>query len=327
MARITKRGGAWLAHIRRKSPSGLLVNKSKTFPTKTLAQQWANDLELRIFSGKYGRTADVNVIAVLDKYSEDVTPAKRGAKWEANRLKQIARYPIGQIMLSVINQTHIKAYRDKRMAEVSGSTVARELTLLSHCFSIAVKEWRWLPENPCKGVAHPKENAPRKRIISDYERDILCAQLGTRGVSSQVRLAFEFALETGMRAGEIVGLLRENIIKNTALLPLTKNGKPRTVPLSNRAMAILVELPASGAVFGITSSQLDSMFRKARDAAIAAHAPLAEVTFHDTRHTAATRWAEKLNLLELCSMFGFTPEIAAGVYVNLQAQDIAKKLI
>ncbi len=42
--------------------------------------------------------------------------------------------------------------------------------------------------------------------------------------------------------------------------------------------------------------------------------------------SAATRWAEKLNLLELCAMFGFKPDIAARVYVNLDAKKIAEKL-
>ena len=319
VARFTARGKTVTAQIRLRG-----VNKTKTFQTKAQARVWANQIETEILAGKFKNIPDVTVERLLERYREEVTPTKRGKKWESNRLKQISRYPIGKIDLPELSSADVTAYRDARLREVSGSTVNRELTLLSHVFTVASKEWKWLPENPCKGVRKPQENPPRDRVITDHERDILCLQLGDDGVSGQVGKAFLFALETGMRAGEIVGLDAANVIKNTAYLPMTKNGKARTVPLSPEAQKLVKG--AKGLVFGISGAQLDSMFRKARDAAALAHPPIAEIRFHDTRHTAATRWAERLNLLELCAMFGFKPEIAARVYVNLDAAKIAEKL-
>jgi integrase len=319
MARFTARGKTVTAQIRLRG-----VQKTKTFQTKAQARVWAHQIETEILAGKYQNIPDVTVARLLERYGEEVTPTKRGKKWEANRLKQISRYPIGKIDLANLSSADITAYRDSRLREVSGSTVNRELTLLSHAFTVAGKEWKWIPENPCKGVRKPAENAARDRIITDHERDIICAQLGDDGVSGQVKKVFLFALETGMRAGEIVGLESVNVIKNTAYLPMTKNGKARTVPLSVEAQRLVKG--AKGLAFGLNGSQLDSMFRKARDAAAEAYPPIAEIRFHDTRHTAATRWAEKLNLLELCAMFGFKPDIAARVYVNLDAKKIAEKL-
>jgi integrase len=53
------------------------------------------------------------------------------------------------------------------------------------------------------------------------------------------------ALESAMRRGELLSLRWEHIdlAAQTALLPLTKNGASRTVPLSKKAVAILEGLP------------------------------------------------------------------------------------
>ena len=59
-----------------------------------------------------------------------------------------------------------------------------------------------------------------------------------------------------------------------------------------------------------------------------ARAGLSGFTFHDTRHTAAT-WigrSVKLQLLELCKMFGWTSTTRALVYYNPKAVDIAQRI-
>jgi integrase len=55
------------------------------------------------------------------------------------------------------------------------------------------------------------------------------------------------AIETGMRRGELLGLLWDNVDleRRTAFLPVTKNGESRGVPLSSRAVEVLRALPPS----------------------------------------------------------------------------------
>ena len=76
-------------------------------------------------------------------------------------------------------------------------------------------------------------------------------------------------------------------------------------------------------MFGIKSQTLDALFRKAR-----AKAGLAGFTFHDSRHTAATRIGAsgKLQLLEMCRMFGWRNTSQALVYFNMTARELALKL-
>ena len=76
-----------------------------------------------------------------------------------------------------------------------------------------------------------------------------------------------------------------------------------------------------GKVFILEVSTLDAYFRKARK-----QAGLEGFTFHDTRHTAATRIAKKLNLLDLCKTFGWQDPKKAMVYYNPTATEIADLL-
>jgi integrase len=74
-------------------------------------------------------------------------------------------------------------------------------------------------------------------------------------------------------------------------------------------------------VFGIKPASLDAMFRKYRD-----RAGLEGFTWHDSRHTAATRLSRKVDVLTLCKIFGWSNTKQALTYFNPSASDIAKRL-
>lgn len=63
-------------------------------------------------------------------------------------------------------------------------------------------------------------------------------------IQSRVGAAMLFAIETAMRAGEICNAKWSDLNIESRLLhiPLTKNGHPRTVPLSNTAVKIIEHL-------------------------------------------------------------------------------------
>lgn len=125
-----------------------------------------------------------------------------------------------------------------------------------------------------------------------------------------------------MRAGEIVELRPGQVFERHVHLPRTKNGSARDVPLSTRAREILDSLPEQDPVFGITSAQLDALFRKARDRAC-----LVDLRFHDTRRTALTRLSKKLDALELARVSGHKDlRILLDTYYQPTIEDLAKKL-
>jgi integrase len=144
-------------------------------------------------------------------------------------------------------------------------------------------------------------------------------------LSENMKKLFLFALETGMRQGEITDLTWDRVFISKRYLKLmkTKNGRPREVPLGRVALGILQDIGVkkSGSVFGMKPQDVSTAFMKAR-----IEAGLDGFTFHDARHTAATRIALKIPVLDLCKMFGWSNPKRAMVYYNPTASEIAERL-
>jgi integrase len=95
------------------------------------------------------------------------------------------------------------------------------------------------------------------------------------------------------------------------------------VALSPRAKALLAEVMALGLdpVFGLSAASKDALFRRVRD-----RAGIVGLTFHDSRHTACTRLARKLHVLELARQLGTRDLKTLMVYYNPTAEEIAGRL-
>lgn len=221
-------------------------------------------------------------------------------------------------------------WRDRLLETVTESTVQRYWNLFSHAFNVAVNEWQWLSENPLKKVTRPKSTPPRDRRISKDEIDRLLFALGydysvyPETVTSRVGAALLSAIETAMRAGEIVSLTWANIDtqKRVAHLPKTKNGFSRDVPLSAEALRILDQVnQETESVSNLRTDQVDALFRKAKKRAM-----IDDLHFHDSRHEAITRLAGKLHIMELARVTGHRDLRQLQIYFNTSAEDMAKKL-
>lgn len=323
MATFVKRGGTWEAQVCRRG-----VRKSASFRTKTEASAWAVKTEAEILAGIRGEIPDKPFSALLERYRDEISVTKRGERWERMRIGLLLRDELAKVKLEDLSSTHFANWRDRRLKEVSEASVIREWNLLSHAVSVAVREWRWLPENPFKHVRRPRAPQPRDRRISESEIARLLLALGfDRNTSPQTKTArvgaaFLFAIETAMRAGEIAGMTWDRVNGSVVYLPLTKNGTARSVALSPEARRILDQLPRDGdSVFGVTSVQIDALFRKAKSRAL-----IENLHFHDTRHEAITRLAKKLDVLDLARMVGIRDLRILMVYYNARAEEIAERL-
>lgn len=329
MASFSKRSPGWRAQIAIKG-----VRESKTFSTKAEATSWAAARETEIRKGaELGIALDKTCGDAFDRYVDEVSLHKRGHRWEAIRLRAIGAcelngIKIKDIKLSEVSTATLGAWRDLRMKTVTGSTINRELTLVSHVFSTARKEWKWISENPTTDVRRPATARPRDRMPTQAEIDQLCHSMNFTGdrtttKTQAVAVAFLFAIETAMRAGEICGLIAGDIEGQVATLRMTKNGAKRHVPLSKRALELLALLPGQteGTLFGLTPGMLDALFRKAKKNAL-----VDGLHFHDSRHAAITRLARKLDVLDLARMVGHRDLRMLQVYYNESAADIAPRL-
>lgn len=151
------------------------------------------------------------------------------------------------------------------------------------------------------------------------------ARAPVRAVAQAVAWCFVLALQSGMRAGELCGLVWADVQADHVLLHAgrTKTGKARAVPLSATAQRTLDAMRGwdDDRVFGLHAQTLDAMFRKYR-----ARAGLEGFTFHDARHTAATRLAPLVDVLTLCKIFGWVSATRALVYYNPSGSDLARRI-
>jgi integrase len=335
MASITKRGDSYRVR--------LMVNgvvETGTFSTKSKAQAWAAEMETQLRKAKEtGISRGKTVQKLFDRYADEVSIHKAGERWESLRLTKIAKDKIdgvalGDMALEKLSPEIFGKWRDQRMKmdKVKGSTVQREFKLLSNVFNVGKDEWRWIAENPISKVRRPKGGKDRDRLISDDEIRRISLALGfnEKTVTTKngiVAIAFLFAIETGMRSGEILGLTGEDIKGRVAHLNKTKNGDERDVALSERAIELLGFLPVrenqetSDRLFDVSDDSRDTLFRNA-----VKKCKIKELTFHDTRHEAITRLAKKVPILALARMVGHRNINQLQTYYNERAEDIAKLL-
>lgn len=130
-----------------------------------------------------------------------------------------------------------------------------------------------------------------------------------------------------MRQGEILSLLWENVSwnKRTALLPITKNGDTREVPLSKTAYSILSEHltpQVKGKVFTYSSSGLKSSWRF-----FIRELGILDFHFHDLRHCAISSLLERgLNTIEVATISGHRSMAMLKRYSHLNARLLVEKL-
>lgn len=310
MASVVRFGKRWRAHVARQG-----VRKSKVFNTRQEARDWAAQAERGILAG---RTSRDTLAEVMDRYSIEVSPRKRGARWERIRLDKLRRDKIAGLPIADITAADISDWRDRRLRDVGPGTVRREMGLIAAVFSRARDEWGLIAESPMRAVRKPA--APRARDRRPTADELARMEQAATGALRRAYDCFLFSIETGMRAGEVCGLRPDDINGRVARLAMTKNGTARQVPLSSEALRILARYDGDP-VFSFTPRQLDANFRRLKAAA-----GVEGLTYHDSRHEATTRLARVLEPLELARMLGHRNLNELLTYYNESAEDIAGRL-
>nr|DAR81647.1 MAG TPA: Integrase [Bacteriophage sp.] len=328
MATITNRDGKYRVQIRLCG-----VSKSKTFTRLTDAKAWASKIESEIRDGINGNAGRHFVFwDLLDRYAAEISPTKRGSQSEIYRINRAKNTDVAKIKLDDLKPSDFAKWRDTRLTQVSSSSVSRELSTLSAVCEYAMKEWGLLKDNPVKKIKKPPSAKERTRRPTQKEIDDICEALlydpntPPTLTYQRVAMAFLFAIETAMRAGEICSLTWENIHfeRRIAHLPITKNGHSRDVPLSSRAIALLNQLKGIDelSVFALNAQSLDVIFRRVRD-----RLGIKDLHFHDSRREALTRLSKKVPVETLAKISGHRDlSILLNVYYRPDMAEIADLL-
>jgi integrase len=322
--------GKWRAQVERNG-----VRVSAVRDTKAEAANWAATEEAALIAAKRGQFPRKTLADALDRYAEEVSSRKRGARSEALRLEAFKRdfADIASKVIWEVQTPDMARWRDARLKVVSAGSVQRDINLLSNVFTVARDEWKWCGQSPFVGMRRPGDNPARTRRVKPAEVKAICRWLGYRTgdvktKQQEVALAFLVALRTGMRAGEVLSLSDKtvDIERRTATVNHKTQhitGKPRTVPLSRPAIRLLRPMLARGGnVFTVSGTSLDALFRKARDSL-----QLNDIHFHDSRAEALTRFSKKVDVMTLARISGHKDlRVLLDSYYRESAADIAARL-
>lgn len=315
----------WQTHIRRRGYPAQV----RTFDKKAEAQAWAAEVESELARGVFVSRAEAEgttLTEALDRYEREVTPHKKSAHDERYKLKAWRTSNLSRRSLASIQGKDLAAWRDAEIRRgSSASTARRKLALFSHLFEIARKEWGMESLiNPVENIRLPPPGQPRTRRLVDDEEARLLATAKIYG--GEIGPIITLAIETAMRRGEISAMQWENLDRKSRvlLLPETKNGTPRRVPLSSRALAALDGLPRriDGKVWDMKPDSISQAFDR-----VCLSAGVEGLTFHDLRHEATSRLFEKgLNPMEVAAITGHKTLQMLKRYTHLRAEDLVGRL-
>ena len=224
----------------------------ESFPTRREAKEWASKMEADIRQGRYfgkAESKEHTFAELVDRYLELAVHSKPKsfAKYKMQLLwwkNHLEEYYLCHISPAVISDCKGQLLKEKTPQGTfrSQSTANRYLAALSGAFSIAVREWNWLKENPVSKISRYKEGRPRERFLTKEEIERLLAAC-KKSKSPHLYPVTLFAVCSGARKGEILGLIWDDVdfSRNTATFRDTKNGENRTIPLSPILASCLLE--------------------------------------------------------------------------------------
>lgn len=319
-----------------------MPGESASFPTRSLAKEWAYRKEVEMKSSRYfpqeeGKNRTFGSFA--DHYIQNILPKLPKGCAKQTQLIRWWQSKIGKYFLAHISPAMIAKLRDEllegitpRKAKRTTSTVNRYLAALSRSFNICVKELGWLKENPVLLIKRLKETKARERYLEKEEIDRLlqaCQESRCQYLYSIV----VFALATGARRGEILNLKWADVdfVYGIALFRETKNGEARSVSLPlhlreclklERTKRIII----SPFVFPSLDGTKPANIETAWDCAIE-RSNLPKLRFHDLRHTAASYLAMSgASTLEIGAILGHKTLAMVKRYSHLSTSATAHAL-
>jgi integrase len=338
MAYIRKRLDSWEVSINKKG----FPRQSRTFSSKADAEKWARSIEGEMDRGLFvprKEAENTTLSEALDRYEREKN--KKGVQQYTSLVNVWKRSSLAKRSLASIQGKDIAQYRDKRLETVGAQTVLHEIGLLSRLFNTAIKEWGMGGlVNPVGQIRKPKMPRSRDRRFRPGEMERIVAATESSFLPDLV----PFAVETGMRQGELSGMTWNlvDLKKRTVTLLKTKNGEKRIVPLSSGAHRILERIPKrfDGKVWGVEPHSISQAFRKAVARARKIYEKeceekkvkpdpgyLLDLTFHDLRHEATSRFFEKgLNPMQVAAITGHKTLQMLKRYTHLKAEDLAELL-
>lgn len=308
---------------------------TKVLPSERAAKNWAaaKETEFRLDTQKttgekFTLLDALQKYVASDKIAERDRERKRFITLINNASSKEYNFPLHKKMAD-LDTSDFTDWRDARLKKVKPNTFLRELSCINSMMNVARKEWKWIKKNPLTDLSRPEEGMHRTTLVTwtQIKKMLQILEYSPSGKiekSKQVAaMMFLVSLRTGMRRAELVRMKWKDVKADHVHLPKTKT-VPRDVPLEDKAKRLIEKMRGyeKELVFGLSARSFENLFYEAKIKS-GWHK---DFTFHDSRHTAATWMAKRLDVLTLCKMFGWSNPQQAMTYYNPTAADVAKML-
>ena len=327
MGSIRVREGRYQGNVRRKG----YARVTKTFTSREAAKRWTKTTEIAMERGEYVPRTTITVDELIKRFQSEVVPQFKGSNSTAYRCNTLRRM-LGQVRVVELTPAILASYRDERLKTIQPNSLRRELGILSSAINTAVIDWGIpIPSNPVQFSRVPKYDDRRDRRLEDDEAERLL-----KLAPPEFQRYIIVALETAMRRSEILRIRKSHIDfgKKILVIPETKNGKSRTIPLSTKAIRAfrdqllifsdtnVIQIERDPLIFTFTLR----MFRRTFDR-LRVKLDMKDWRPHDLRHEATSRLFEKgLNMMEVASITGHEDLKMLKRYTHIRPETLVERL-
>lgn len=288
MGRAYKRGNNWA--IDYLTPEGVrkreIVGPNKSIAEKVLQKRLVLMAENKHLDVR--RNAKVKLSDMVDKYIEMYLKPNRPTWWksEKNNLRHLLNF-FGQKHLHEITTLNIEEFRQERLKSVGKNSVNKNVACLRAMYNKAIEWGLFHGINPASKIKMFKFDSKRTRYLEREEISRLLSNC-----NGHLKDIVEFAINTGMRQGEIFHLKWRDINFNTGIIYAlqTKTNEIKEIPMNENVRNVLVRVrkdPESSYVFPSKDGKpFDNVKKSFKTALI--KSGIENFRFHDLRHTFAS---------------------------------------
>lgn len=204
--------GRWREDVRRESGRVDRVHRQEILAstkdtTKRMAQRLLDERVAQINRSDYRPEWTGTFAVFADKWQKTVMLEHKPSSQASERsvIKKHLVPSFGDFRLREISTEVLQAWVSGRRGKLSGKTIRNVIRTLGSMWTTA-RKWKYVDHDPIEGVSLP---ARVKGNVYQFTVDE-ARQIIERAPSAKWKLFFRIEAETGIRPGELAGLLRTN---------------------------------------------------------------------------------------------------------------------
>lgn len=278
---------------------------SRTFKTRADAQEWERRFRTRVADHRVGRVPSYSLEEAFTRWIDGDLSLLKSRDSVISKIRTMLPHIQGRMLDEI--PAVAEAVKAAGLKErLKPATINRRLAALRRVAKLAWRSWGWLDQDLGAKISLLPGEKQRHVYLSAAQ-----VQRWIEEVGGKEGEFIRWAALTGLRKGELLSLTPQSFEGRTIVLPDTKNGRPRIVPLPP-------ELNPKKFPFGLNESNTDKALTEARRRAGLDHARV-----HDLRHTFAS-WvlADGHSAVTVRDLLGHSSLAVTSRYTHLARKDL-----